>query len=239
MRTVVVLAGGLGTRVAHVTGPDRPKALLPVAGRPFIDVKLAQLATVGAQRAIVLTGHGREALEDHVRSLTIAGLEIALQADGPSLRGTGGAIAAVGDRLPETFWVTYGDTLVEAPLAEIERDLADDWLGVMTVLENHDRWAPSNVTIEGPLVTGYAKGAPPGSFTWIDYGLLLLRRTAFAPFDSTPAFDLTEPIRHAVERRRMGACVVSERFHDIGDEASWRATDEWARSTQLLRRLGL
>ena len=33
-RTVVVLAGGLGTRVAHLTGPDLPKALLPVGGQP-------------------------------------------------------------------------------------------------------------------------------------------------------------------------------------------------------------
>ena len=239
MRTVVVLAGGLGTRVAHVTGADRPKALLPIAGRPFIDVKLAQLATAGAQRAIVLTGHGRDALEDHVRSLTVAGLEIAMQDDGPQLRGTGGAISAVRDQLPETFWVTYGDTLVEAPLAEIERGLADDWLGVMTVLENHDRWAPSNVTIEGQLVTRYEKGSPPGTFAWIDYGMLLLRRAAFAPFDSRPAFDLMDPIQHAIEGRRMGACVVSERFHEIGDEDSWRATDEWARNTQLLQRLGL
>lgn len=34
-RTVVVLAGGLGTRVMHLTGTDLPKALLPVAGRPL------------------------------------------------------------------------------------------------------------------------------------------------------------------------------------------------------------
>jgi N-acetyl-alpha-D-muramate 1-phosphate uridylyltransferase len=239
MRTVVVLAGGLGTRVAHLTGADRPKALLPIAGRPFIDVKLAQLATSGAQRAIVLTGHGRDELEDHVSALAIAGLDISLHDDGPRLRGTGGAIAAIGERLPDPFWVTYGDTLVEAPLAEIEHDFADDRLGVMTVLHNRDRWARSNVAVEGRLVTRYEKGSPLGTFEWIDYGLLLLRPAILEPFRSRPAFDLTEPIQHSVECGRMDAFVVTERFHDIGDEDAWRATDEWARRTAVLERLGL
>ena len=42
-RSVAVLAGGLGTRVAHLTGVDAPKPMLPIGDRPFADFKLAQL----------------------------------------------------------------------------------------------------------------------------------------------------------------------------------------------------
>ena len=38
MYPVALLAGGLGTRMARRTGPRLPKALLAVAGRPFIDL---------------------------------------------------------------------------------------------------------------------------------------------------------------------------------------------------------
>jgi len=239
MRTVVVLAGGLGTRVAHLTEDDRPKALLPVAGRAFIDVKLAQLAAAGARRVVVLTGHGGEALEEHLRALNLPDLEITWHRDGPEPRGTGGAIAAALELLPATFWVTYGDTLVEAPLALIEADIDDRLLGIMTVLHNRDRWAPSNARVEGNLVVRYEKGAVSGALEWIDYGLLLLRRSALTAFPVASCFDLSGPIQAAVATRQLGAFEVPGRFHDIGTESSWRETDAWARDTRLLDRLAL
>ncbi|HEY8217635.1 MAG TPA: NTP transferase domain-containing protein [Acidimicrobiia bacterium] len=239
MRTVVVLAGGLGSRVAHLTGAGQPKALLPVAGHAFIDVKLAQLATAGAHVAILLTGHGRNVLEGHLRGLRIRDLEIAWYDDGPELLGTGGAIAAVREHLPETFWITYGDTLVDAPMADVEATLGDGQDGVMTVLENRDRWARSNVAVDDDLVVRYDKDAGSGALEWIDYGLLVMRQAAFEGFTAGSAFDLMQPIQAAVARRRLGAFAVTERFHDIGTERSWRETDEWAQRSRLLERIGL
>ena len=58
MLPIAVLAGGLGTRVRHRTGPDLPKALLPIAGIPFIDLKLRELRAGGAERVVLLVGHG-------------------------------------------------------------------------------------------------------------------------------------------------------------------------------------
>ena len=45
--------------------------------------------------------------------------------DGPTLLGTGGSIGAALEALPEVFWVTYGDTLLEVPMADVERTLAN------------------------------------------------------------------------------------------------------------------
>jgi NDP-sugar pyrophosphorylase family protein len=239
MRVAVVLAGGLGTRVAHLTSDDRPKALLPIAGRAFIDVKLAQLAASGAEHAVVLTGHGGDLLRAHLASADLPGLQISVHDDGAELRGTGGAVLAVREHLPEIFWITYGDTLVEAPLADIERALDDDCVGVMTVLHNRDKWAPSNASVEQGRVVQYAKGLPPGSVEWIDFGLLLLRRSAFDAFADRPGFDLTEVLSTAVGEGRLGAYPVGERFHEIGTEVAWRETDAWARRSHLLDRLGI
>jgi NDP-sugar pyrophosphorylase family protein len=239
MRTVVVLAGGLGTRVAHLTGDDRPKALLPIAGRAFIDVKLAQLASIGAERVLVLVGHGADALEAHLHATSIRGLEVACRRDGSRPLGTGGAVRASLGRLPETFWITYGDTLVEAPLAHVEALCDDACAGVMTVLHNRDRWAPSNVDVEGDLVVRYEKDAGAGGLEWIDYGLLLIRRRVFDETSKGACFDLSEPLQAAVARRCLRAYEIDHRFHDIGTEEAWRETDRWARQTGLLDRLEL
>ena len=40
--------------------------------------------------------------------------------DGPTLRGTGGAVLHALPLLPARFWVTYGDTLLDVDLAAAE-----------------------------------------------------------------------------------------------------------------------
>jgi NDP-sugar pyrophosphorylase family protein len=237
-RTVVVLAGGLGTRVAHLTGPDLPKALLPVGGRPFIDLKLAELAASGADEIVLLVGHNAAALDQHVRDAVPLGVRARCVEDGPELLGTGGAIRRVLDDLPDQFWVTYGDTLLDVPMQSVESFLvASDVDGVMVVLENMDRWETSNVSVRDDRVVTYEKGAPPGSHRFIDYGMLLLGRDAFATRAPDSAFDLGEVVCGEVGRGRLGAWVVSEHFHDIGTEAAWRETDEWVRESALWDRL--
>jgi NDP-sugar pyrophosphorylase family protein len=239
VRVAVVLAGGLGTRVAHLTSDDRPKALLPVDGRPFIDLKLAQLSAAGVNRAILLLGRGADAIRAHVGDGSDVGLEVSYRDDGNQLLGTGGAIRAAFTELPDTFWVTNGDTLIDAPLAAVERQLLDRLVGVMTVLENGDLGEPSNVDVADGLVTQYERGTPTGSLAWIDCGLLLFHREAFASPQSEGAFDLGVVLRDAAQRRRLAAFAVSERFHDIGTEAAWRETDDGVRSTRFWDRLGL
>ena len=88
----------------------------------------------------------------------------------------------------------------------------------MTVLENRDEWETSNVDVAGGLVTAYAKGDPPGSHRFIDYGMLLFRRIAFDAVPRAGAADLGTVIGPLVARgdrrlRRTGA-VPRRRYRD-------------------------
>ena len=238
MQPVVILAGGHGTRVRHLTGPELPKALLPVDGRPFIDFKLASLAAAGATDVVLLVGHGGHELREHVGSGAALGLRVTYIDEGHELLGTGGAIARALPHLADPFWVTYGDTLLEVPMADVERSLDEgDALGVMTTFENRDRWERSNVSLADGLVTAHEKGAPPGTYRWIDYGMLLLRRAAFSDREAGSEFDLGDLLRSLVAQHRLAAFPVRERFHDVGSEDGWRETDAWVHETGLWARL--
>ena len=58
----VVLAGGFGTRVAHLlTGIPKPMA--PVAGRPFLEWVVRCLARQGIPKVLLSTGHLAEVVE--------------------------------------------------------------------------------------------------------------------------------------------------------------------------------
>jgi NDP-sugar pyrophosphorylase family protein len=239
-RSVAVLAGGLGTRVEHLTEADVPKAMLPVCGRPFVDVKLAELVAAGADEIVLLVGHRADTLRAHLGAETAGGVPVRLVDDGPAPLGTGGAVRRALDVLPDPFWVTYGDTLLTVPLESAEDVLvrAPQLLGVMTVLRNADRWETSNVSIDATMrVTAYEKRSRPGSHAYIDYGMLLLRHELFSSRDAGVPFDLGDVLLEAVAQRRLGASVVQERFHDIGTEDAWRDTDRWARENALWEQL--
>src|SRR4051794_16342155 len=101
MLPIAVLAGGLGTRGRHRTGPDLPKALLPIAGVPFIELKRGELRAGGAARVVLLVGHGAEPLVEHVGDGAAYDLRIEVIRDPPNLLGTGGALRRAAPALGE------------------------------------------------------------------------------------------------------------------------------------------
>jgi NDP-sugar pyrophosphorylase family protein len=222
-----------------------PKALLPVAGRPFLDFKLASLATAGVERVVLLLGHRAEQVVAHLSRLAPGeslGLDVRVLTDGAQLLGTGGAVRRSLHELGGSFWVTYGDAYLRVPMAEVEERFDEGvWDGVMTVYENRDAWDRSNVRVEDGRIAEYRKGAPAGTFLHIDYGLLLLGAAAFAPWGEGERFDLADVVVHLVERGRLGAFEVADRFYEVGRPEAYEEADrfltgsrEWERLTAAL-----
>ncbi len=233
----VVLAGGLGNRLRSVTGDRIPKVMTEVGSRPFLDYKMLGLARLGISDVHLLIGHRADQIRDHVGDGSRYGLCVTCIEDGPELLGTGGAVRRVLDALPDAFWLTYGDTHVVAPLAEVEHLLTVGTDGVMTVIENADRWEPSNVSLDGDRVATYAKSDPTGSHRWLDYGLLLFRRAAFEPFGEGDVVDLRDVVDRLVAAGRLAAWPVTERFWDIGTPEVLAATEQHFADTRLWERL--
>src|SRR5436190_842448 len=102
----VILAGGLATRMRPLT-ETLPKALLPVAGTPFIDHQLGWLAAHGVTRVVLSIGYRGEMLRDHVGDGGRWGLSIRVVDEGTRLRGTAGALRLALDEgaLDEGFLV--------------------------------------------------------------------------------------------------------------------------------------
>lgn len=61
----MIFAAGFGTRMGALTA-DRPKPLIPVAGKPLIDHALDIAATAGAPRVVVNTHYRADQLSAHL-----------------------------------------------------------------------------------------------------------------------------------------------------------------------------
>jgi D-glycero-alpha-D-manno-heptose 1-phosphate guanylyltransferase len=86
---VVLLAGGLGTRLEAVSG-GLPKPLVPVGDRPFIEYVLDAVSTAGLTELVMAVSFRWEALRNHFGE-TYRGMSIRYSVEAEPL-GTGGAI---------------------------------------------------------------------------------------------------------------------------------------------------
>jgi choline kinase len=62
----IILAAGRGTRLEPLTN-EIPKALVPVGGVPLIDRMAARIGEAGLDEIVIVTGHGHDAVERHVK----------------------------------------------------------------------------------------------------------------------------------------------------------------------------
>jgi NDP-sugar pyrophosphorylase family protein len=220
--TVVILAGGLATRMRPAT-ETVPKALLPVSGKPFADVQLAWLWSLGVTDVVYSVGYLGDSIVRHVGDGGQFGLHVRYAADGERPLGTGGALRAVIDSgiVPEKFGVINGDSYLSLDLPRVEAAFAESGCpALMTVMHNRNRWEASNVVYRDGRVIVYDKTRPEAwrdRMEWIDYGFAVISRQAIldwvAPGASADLSDLMHDLSLA---GRLAGFEVTERFYEIG-----------------------
>ena len=117
---VAILAGGLSTRLRPIT-ENIPKALVDVAGKPFIARQLEYLRRQGITRVVLCLGHLGEQVEALVGDGAAFGLDVGYSWDGPRLLGTGGALKRALPLLGGQFFVFYGDSYLQIDFRAVER----------------------------------------------------------------------------------------------------------------------
>lgn len=221
---VALLAGGLATRLRPIT-ETIPKAMVTVAGVPFIDHQLALFARNGIERVVLCLGFLGQQVEAHVGDGTRHGLAVAYAHDGDRPLGTGGALRRAATLLDETFWVVYGDSYLDFDYgAAWARFARHDALGLMTVLRNNDRWDGSNVVFEDGTLLCYDKRVRTPAMQHIDYGATLLRREALARIPDGQPSDLADLYHALVAEGRMIGHEVTRRFYEIGSHGGLAET---------------
>lgn len=213
---VALLAGGLATRLRPIT-ETIPKALVEVAGKPFIDHQLALLAHHGITDVVLCLGYLGEQVRAHVGDGAAFGLTVRYAEDGPQLRGTGGALRQALPLLGDPFWVLYGDSYLDIDYRAIESVfLSGEALGLMTIYRNTNRWDRSNVVYQDGILRLYDKHTSTPEMEYIDYGASLLRTAALRYLPATDPADLADLYHILVREERMTGYVVTQRFYEIG-----------------------
>jgi NDP-sugar pyrophosphorylase family protein len=144
----VILCGGLGTRLRPMTY-DIPKSMVPINDRPFLEYLVEHFKSRGVTSFVFCAGHLHKHIKDHFGDGSSFDIKIRYSIEEEPL-GTGGALLKASALLDDRFYVSYGDSLLPIDLAPmVELYDSTPALGVITVYDNHEELAPSNVRLAG------------------------------------------------------------------------------------------
>jgi MurNAc alpha-1-phosphate uridylyltransferase len=213
---VAILMGGLATRLHPITATV-PKALVDVAGKPFVLRQLDYLRRQGVSRVVLCVGFLGEQVEAVVGDGSASGLSVSYSQDWPNLLGTGGALKQALPLLEPRFLVLYGDSYLPIDFASVERAfLATGKPALMVVQRNADRWDKSNVLFRDNVIVEYNKRVPTPDMRHIDYGLGAMSAQVLADEDTMGPFDLADIYHRLSLSGQLAGHEVHERFYEIG-----------------------
>jgi MurNAc alpha-1-phosphate uridylyltransferase len=227
MLPVAILAGGLATRLRPVT-ETIPKALVEIAGEPFLAHQLRLLARAGYRHVVMCVGYRAQQIEAFAGDGRAFGMEIAYSPDGPQLLGTAGAIKLALPLLGDTFAVVYGDSYLTCDYGAAERTFLNSGkLGLMTVYRNEGQWDTSNVEFTCGRIVAYDKVNRTPAMHYIDYGLGMFRADAFEDVPLDRPSDLAALYQRLLRRDELAAWQSPDRFYEIGSPEGIRDLTEF------------
>ncbi|MCS7110423.1 MAG: sugar phosphate nucleotidyltransferase [Candidatus Caldarchaeum sp.] len=134
----MVFAAGYGKRLRPLT-LNRPKHVLPLAGRPLVRMVVEALGKAGFEEVGVLVGYQAEKVKSSLQDLSKPKISFITQSD---LLGTGAALKECRDYLAgeEFFAVVYGDVTVSADVVQSLLNMLDEgrYDGVLAAVETKE-----------------------------------------------------------------------------------------------------
>ena len=219
----VIMAGGFGTRLAPLTD-DVPKPMLPVGGRPLMELIIQQLRQAGIHRVNISTHHMPEKIIGHFGDGGNFGVELRYIAEETPL-GTGGALGIMPES-PEPLLVMNGDILTRMDFRAM-LDYHREHAAMLTVaVRKIDVNVPYGVIeVNGPLVKSVVE-KPVMSF-FVNAGIYLLEPAAQRYVPPGQRFDMTDLIQALLNDQQAVACFpIHEYWLDIGQHLDYQQAQQ-------------
>ncbi len=213
---IVILAGGLGKRLAAVTGGGQ-KVLVEVNGKPFLSILIDYITSQGGRRFILCTGHGAEDVEKNLAQ-SHKGVELVFSREEEPL-GTGGAIKK-GSALVKTdqFLAMNGDCFCVIDYNKfIDFHLKQKSNATLAVTRVDDARDYGTIEIDkNKNILAFKEKQPDAKAAFINTGTYCLKRGAFDLVETPLKFSIEYNFFPYLVNNRFYGFEVENKFIDIG-----------------------
>lgn len=228
---VVIMAGGLGSRLRPLT-ETTPKPLLPIGGRPLLEITITNLARQGFGRFLISLNYKADMFRHFLSDGSRLGVEIDYIEETEKL-GTAGALRLLPSRPVAPIMVMNGDILTNfdaQQLLTFHRSL--DTIATLCVREYEWQIPYGVVEIENGHLSSFHE--KPTRREFVSAGISMLSPKALDLIPSSGAFDMPSLMQTIAAAGPPPAVYpLREYWLDIGHlEDFKRAQDDIERLTQ-------
>ena len=223
-----LLAAGVGSRLRPITDTV-PKCMVPIDGRPLLDIWLDAFDRAGVDEVLVNLHHLPDVVRRHIAART--GPPAVRTVLEPELLGSAGTLITNREWVDgeESFLACYADNLTDFDLLSlVQAHRHHDAIATLTVFHSERPWAGGVVEIDaaGRVIGFVEKPANPVS-DLTNAGIYAFHPGVLDEIDGVPPKDIGfDLLPRLVGRAR--AVLVEGYFRDIGTaDAYRRAREEW------------
>lgn len=222
--TAVIMAGGEGLRCRPLT-LTTPKPMLPVGGKPLLEILVRQLVKAGVERLWLNVRYLREQIEDYFQNGRAFGAEIRYLRE-PEPYGTVGGLSLipVAERPATPFLVVNGDVLTPIDFAAFRDFHIAEGFALTLVGREYQVTLPYGYPMRaGKLVADFWE-KPTFSYT-VNSGIYCLNPEVIERV-AGPG-DMPALIRHTCYTSWVGVYLLTVPFHEIGTPESYTAAERF------------
>jgi histidinol-phosphate phosphatase family protein len=228
-RQAVILAGGRGVRMRPITD-DRPKPMVPILGRPFLEYQIEQLRDQGFERALILLGYLPEVVQNHFGDGRRWGIRIDYSVTAPEQQ-TSSRVAAARRLIDPCFLLLYCDNYWPLRMSRLwARFREASKPGLITVYSNKDGYSRGGALLDHNQhvkVFDRTRTTPGLREVEISYAILTDLALALLPEQDIPFEEaIYTPL---AQQGRLTAYVSDHRYYSIGSPDRLSATESFFR----------
>lgn len=230
MNQVVILAGGLATRLQPIS-LDTPKSLISILGVPFIKLQIENLTRLGIDTFHFCLGNQAIKIEQYLSGSEFVDLNISTSRDSKPRRGTAGALVDASAYIQDEFLLTYGDSFLPVNLARLE----ESWSKLngtlkLAVKNVHGSRHVPNIQIGANGSFSY--GIKTSRSTHIDYGLMSLNKGVVDYIQKTSIESLTTVIERMSLSGDATCAITEDPLFEIGSFEGIMELENYIRSKE-------
>jgi glucose-1-phosphate cytidylyltransferase len=200
---VVILAGGLGTRLSEETD-IRPKPMVEIGGIPILKHIMKIYSSYGFKDFIICLGYKGEYIIDYFKNNPpLSDWKLSLINTGDNTM-TGGRIKRIKEYIGnEDFMLTYGDGVADININKlVEFHKNHKKLLTITAVQPTGRFGGLKINHETDIIEEFNE-KPKGDGIWINGGFFVCKPEIFNYINEDETIFEQEPINQIVEKREL------------------------------------
>ncbi|MEK4244738.1 nucleotidyltransferase family protein [Psychrobacillus sp. FSL K6-2684] len=212
--TVILMAGGLGTRLRPLT-ENIPKPMLNVGNKPILETIIEGFKQYGFTNFIISVNYKKEVIQDYFQDGAAFGVSISYIEENKRM-GTAGALSLLKEKPTNPIFVMNGDLLTQVNFEQLLHFHEDtDAVATMCVREYEYQIPYGVIEIDGQQLTSIKEKPVHRSF--VNAGIYMISPEAFDLIPKGEFYDMPELYKRLMDKgENVSAFPIREYWLDIG-----------------------